>query len=450
MKSLLVKILEYILKQLARLTIWRYRPGVVGITGSVGKTSTKLAIAAVLGRERKIRWSKGNLNNELGLPLAILGEWSEEELALVSRTPVDNLRQNNLISGAGSSLTRAGGETKGKTLARIFFWLKVIFLSAARLVFASRRDYPEILILEYGADKPGDIKRLLEIARPNIGVLTAVGDVPVHVEFYAGPEEVAREKTRLLECLPSASFAILNGDDERVMNLSDRTRAHVVTFGFGKDVNMRIVGFRNLADKERPVGVTFKLEYGGSSVPVEIRGALGKSQAYAAAAAASVGVIFGMNLVKISEALREYAPAHGRMEIIPAVKCAYLIDDTYNASPLSMNSALETLKSLPAKRKIAVLGDMLELGKHALEEHQKIGKLAAAAAAILITVGPRAKFIAEGAKAAGMNPKRIQSFDLAEDARAPVQKLLRKGDLVLIKGSRAMQLEKVVEEIRAF
>jgi UDP-N-acetylmuramoyl-tripeptide--D-alanyl-D-alanine ligase len=213
---------------------------------------------------------------------------------------------------------------------------------------------------------------------------------------------------------------------------------------------MRIFGFQNAVGNGRPVGVKFKLEYGGNSVPVAIFGALGRSQAFAAAAAASVGTIFGMNLVKISEAFREYVPAHGRMEIVPGVKNTYLIDDCYNASPLSMESALRTLKNLPAKRRIAVLGDMLELGKYAMEEHEKMGGLAAKSANFLITVGPRAKFIAEGARAAGMNKRRIQSFDLAEDARAPLQALIKEGDLILVKGSRAMQLEKVVEEIKAF
>lgn len=428
MRTLLVSVLQYLLRKLSQLTVWRYRPGIVGVTGSVGKTSTKLAIAAVLGRERKIRWSKGNLNNDLGLPLTILGDWRDEELALVSR-----------------------GQPAGeKILNKTLFWLKVIFFSTFRLIFSAGSDYPEILVLEYGADKPGDIKRLLEIARPNIGILTAVGNVPVHVEFYAGPDEVAREKSRLLECLPSASFAILNGDDPRVIGISDRTRAHVMTFGFGKEADVRISGFKNTVLKGRPLGVTFKLEYGGNSVPVEIHGALGRSHAYAAAAAASVGIIFGMNLIKISEALRDYTPAHGRMEILPGIKNTCIINDCYNASPLSMNSALETLKNLPAKRKIAVLGDMLELGKYAMEEHEKIGRLVALFDVILITVGPRAKFIVEGAKSSGMNQRKILSFNVADEARMPVQNLLREGDLVLIKGSRAMQLEKIVEEIKAF
>jgi len=138
------------------------------------------------------------------------------------------------------------------------------------------------------------------------------------------------------------------------------------------------------------------------------------------------------------------------MELVPGVKYTYIIDDCYNASPLSMRSALETLKTLPGKRKVAVLGDMLEIGKYAMDAHEQIGKIAAETSDHLVTVGPRGKFIAEGARKAGMNKRNIQSFDLAEEARVPVQELIRKGDLILIKGSRGMHLERVVEEIKAF
>ncbi|HEY4510825.1 MAG TPA: cyanophycin synthetase, partial [Candidatus Paceibacterota bacterium] len=135
---------------------------------------------------------------------------------------------------------------------------------------------------------------------------------------------------------------------------------------------------------------------------------------------------------------------------VPGVKYTHIIDDAYNASPLSVSSALETLKALPGKRKIVVLGDMLEIGRYAMEEHEKVGAQAAKIAHIIVTVGPRAKFIAEGARKAGFSKKNVLSFDIAEDAQAPVQKLMKKGDLILIKGSRAIGLEKVVEEIRAF
>jgi len=422
------------LKKLAQLTIWRYRPGIIGVTGSVGKTSTKLAIAAVLGGERKVRVSAGNLNNDLGLPLTILGDWSAKELKLVSRDQPSGTRR----------------------LAKLFFWCKVICVAKWRILFPKRSAYPEILVLEYGADRPGDLRYLLEVARPNISVITAVGDMPVHVEFYAGPEEVAREKSRLIECLPAAGFAILNYDDETVMDLKDRTRAHLMTFGFAKGAETQVVTFENRSEEDpstslgarKPLGIAFKLEYGGNSVPVRLEGIFGKAQAYASAAAAAVGLIFGMNLIKISEALRSYRPAAGRMELLPGIKFSYLINDCYNASPNSMHAALDTLKSLPAKRKVAVLGDMLEIGKYTMEAHERVGRLAARIVEVLVTVGPRAKFIADAAQKSGLNRKNIYSFDTAEDAIDAVQNLIRKGDLILVKGSHAMELEKVAEGVK--
>src|SRR3989344_358469 len=425
MKRKLISLLQHTLKQLARLTIWRFRPGIIGVTGSVGKTSAKMAVAAVVGAERHVRWAKGNANNELGLPLAILGDWSDGEWRLVSRD-----------------------QEAGKKLARKFlFWVKVIALSSFRIIAGRRAQYPEILVLEYGADRPGDLRELLSIARPNVSVITAVGEIPVHVEFYAGAEEVAREKAWLIECLPSASFAILNADDKSVMKVADRTRAHVMTYGFGEDAEVRITGFEHRVQGDRPVGIFFKLEYGGSFVPVRIEGVLGESNAYAAAAAACTGLIFGMNLVSISEALSLYRPAHSRMELVEGIKESLIIDDAYNASLLSMQAALRALRDLPGKRKIAVLGDMLELGAYATDAHERIGKLVPKSADALIAIGPRAKFIAEAARDAGMQKRAIRTFDTADDAKGEVRDLVKKGDLVLVKASRGMHLEIVVEEI---
>lgn len=426
MRQFAVNLLRNTLRKLAQLTIWRYRPGIIGVTGNVGKTSTKLAIAAVLGNERKVRFSHGNLNNELGLPLTILGDWADEELALVSRG------------------TPAGERQVQKAL----FWLKVVLRSAWRIISYDSASYPEILVLEYGADHPGDIKYLLSLARPNVSVITAIGEIPVHVEFYSGPEEVAREKARLIECLPSSGFAILNQDDARVTNLRDRTRGHVMTFGFSKEANLQIVNFDHRLEGGRPAGISFKLEYGGNSVPIRIDNAFGRAQAYSVAAAASIGLVFGMNLVKIAESLRSYAPAKSRMELMDGVKDTLIINDCYNASMLSMTAALEALRALPGKRKVAVLGDMLELGKFSVEAHERIGHIAGKVVQVLVTVGPRAKFIAEAARKEGVNRRNILSFDTAEEAQAPVQNLIRKGDLVLIKASRGVHLEKVVDEIK--
>ena len=428
----MTNILRRIVRNLARLTIWRYRPGIIGVTGTVGKTSTKLAIKAVLERGRRVRASAGNLNNEFGMPLAILGGWSEDELKLVSRA-------------------QPAGTARGR---KIIFWLRVVFGSLWRVVFKDSQ-YPEILVLEYGADRPGDIKRLLKIARPNISIITAVGDIPVHVEFYAGPDEVAREKGRLIEYLPAAGAAILNYDDESVMNLEQRTRARVMTFGFNKGAEVKVSRLENRMEGERPVGISFKLEYKGAYVPVRLNDVFGRSHAYAAAAAAAVGLTFGMNLLTISEALANYASPASRMHLLPGVKNTFIIDDSYNASPLSMHAALDALRDLPAKRKVAVLGDMLEIGKYTIEAHEAIGKLAAESANILVTVGPRAKFIAEAAKAVGGAAGRIKknaiiSFDTADEARKPIQDLIKQGDIILIKASHAVALDKIVEEIRAF
>ena len=443
MKNFLIKYLRWKLKKLAQLMIWRYRPGIVGITGSVGKTSTKLAIKAVLAKERRVRASNLSFNDALGLPLTILGDWEDAKLFSREYKPGEN------------------------RLRKIIFLIRVMVVSIFHLIV--RYDYPEILILEYGADRPGDLKYLLSIARPNISVITAVGDIPVHVEFFSGPEEVAREKARLIEYLPTAGFAVLNYDDETVMGLKERTRAHIMTFGFMKGAEVQITRFENKSEEGRsaasplrprseagearlgrPLGISFKLEYGGAFVPVRLDGVFGKTQAYAAAAAAAVGLIFGTNLVKISEALKNYKPAGSRMELLPGIKHTYIIDDSYNASPLSMHAALDTLKGLPGKRRVAVLGDMLEIGKYTLEAHERVGRLAGKFVDVLATVGPRAKFIAESAQEAGLRRSKIFSYDTADEALKPVQDLIRKGDLILVKGSHAMELDKVVEEIKAF
>jgi UDP-N-acetylmuramoyl-tripeptide--D-alanyl-D-alanine ligase len=427
LKNFFITALRGILRSLARATIWTYKPIVIGVTGSVGKTSTKIAIGAVLSAGHSVRISSGNLNSEMGLSLTVLGSWTPEELSLVSRDQP------------------AGTEQPKK----IFFWSKVILVSLWRLV-ARRKDYPEVLVLEYGADRPGDIKYLLSIARPRIGLITAVGEIPVHVEFYSGPDEVAREKARLIESLPAAGYAILNTDDEAVMNVKERTRANIMTFGFSKDADVRISRVENAIEPHKRMGVSFKLEYGGSFVPVRLDGVFGKTHAYAAAAAAAVGLSFGMNLLTVSQALEKYVPAESRMRFLPGIKNTFLLDDTYNASPLSMHAALDTLKNLSAKRRIAVLGDMLEIGKYSIEVHEGIGDLAGTFLDALFTVGPRAKLIAEtAAKAKRMKKGTIFSFDVVEDACLPLQAYIAEGDVILLKGSHAMRLDKAVEEIKA-
>ncbi len=427
MKSFFLKILKLKLRILAKLTIWHFKPKIVAITGSAGKTSAKEEIYAVLKNYRRTRKSKGNLNNELGVALAIIGDWNEEDLKIVSRE-------------------EPAGKRKFK---KTFFWAKVILSGIFSLIFLKKSAYPEILVLEYAADRPGDIKYLLDIARPDISIITTIGEIPVHVEYFSGPEALLREKSKIVEYLPASGFAVLNFDNDLALSVKERTRGRIITFGFKEDADVRISNFENRSEEEKPFGISFKIEYGGSFVPVVIRNAFGRAQAYAAAAATCVGLIFDLNLVEIAESiLKNYQPVKGRMNLIRGIKETYIIDDTYNASPISMQEAINTLTGLSGKRKIAILGDMLELGKYSIEAHEALGRSVVKAIDILITVGPRGKFIANSARSAGFPRHRVLVFDTAGEAARAVQAFIRKNDLILIKASRGIGLDKVVEEIK--
>ena len=445
MKKEIINLLKSILGYLSRMIISKFRPDIIAVTGSVGKTSAKEAIYAVLAhsyslhKTNKDHWlvrrSRGNLNNELGMPLAIIANWKDDLLDLISR-----------------------GQPSGtKRFRKAVFWFNAVVAAVFKIIFGQKEHYPNALILEYGADRPSDMKKMLKIAVPNIGVVTAIGQIPVHVEFYQNPEEVAKEKFKLIDSLPGGGRAVLNFDDEMVMRFKEKTKVQVITFGFGEGADVKISNFENrsvyvstpLGSNYRPEGIFFKIEHQKNIIPVTVKNVFGRAQAYSVAAAFAVGIIYSINLVEIAELIeRYYLPAKHRMNLIQGIKDSWIIDDSYNASPLSMKEAVETFKDLKAVRKIAVLGDMLELGKYSVESHESIGKMVADAADYLITVGLRGKFIAEKAKESGMSSKYVFSFDTVEESLVAIQNLVKSGDLILVKASRAIGLDKVVEEIK--
>lgn len=415
MKRKIVSMLQSVLVFVARLTIKRFRPTIIAVTGSAGKTSSKEAIWATLKNRFYTRKTSANFNNELGVPLSILGDYSK-----VSK-PV------------------------------WFFWLKTLAVGFWHLVFESKNSYPQTLVLEYGADKPGDITQLISVAKPHIAVISAIGQLPVHVENYPqGIEQVAREKGRLIYELSVDDYAVLNADDPTVVKLREKTRAKVITFGFEKDSDIRIFGFKHIVDEGRIEGVAFKMESKGASVPVIIKNAFSISHAYAAACAASVGAIFEINLIESGNAFAlNYSPVKGRSMIVEGIKRTQIIDESYNSSPIALEMALKTFKMIAHARKIAVLGDMTELGDYTIKAHEMIGELVPSCADVLITVGPRARFIAQRAIKKDMDEKLVFSFDEPKEAGSKLQEIIRKGDLILIKGSRVIGLDKIVEEIKA-
>ena len=354
--------LQKILAGLARATLQKYKSTIIGVTGSVGKTSTKEAIFAVLKTKYRVRRAEKNYNNEIGFPLAILG-----------------------IPHCGRN---------------VFKWLFALVRVTLKLSAFVRDEYPQVLVLEYGVDHPGDMDYLLSIAKPDIAVVTAIGDIPVHVEFFESPEELIKEKAKLVQALPIDGYAVLNHDDYAVLGMREKTRAKIMTYGIEEHADLRIMNYEvriveNESGDKIPAGVSFKIQHGGNAVPMRLTGAFGMPQAYSAVAAAATGLVMNMNLVEVSDALRSYMPPAGRQRLIKGIKNSFILDDTYNAAPEAMRASLDTLKELPGKRKIAVLGDMLEIGRYTEEVHRRIGDITADFVDLLFCVGPRAKFIAD-------------------------------------------------------
>jgi len=407
------RLLKIILRLLAHAYIRRYRPMVVAITGNVGKTTTKEAIAVILGSRSNIRSTGGNLNNELGIPLTIIGDFSEQYY-------------------------QVGGTAR--------FW-SMVLQQGIRGLFANAQ-YPEILVLEYGADRPGDIRKLVASYPPHVAVITHVGDIPVHVEFFASPRELAREKAQLIEHLGPSDIAVLGTDDLTVLEMRSRTKGTVRTFGLGQEVDVRVTDIKPRLEGSRPLGMTFDVHVGAHSMPVAISGALGAGLAQASAAAIAVATALGIGLADAVQALSRMVPPSGRMRIIDGIRSTTIIDDTYNASPAAMHVAIDTIRTLPATRKVLVLGDMRELGSYSVQAHQAIGTLAAEVATLLICVGEQGRFIADAA-ANQMPAEHIYRATTSHEASAMVQQLLRAGDLVLVKGSQGMRMEFIVQEIMA-
>ncbi|MEK9152611.1 MAG: Mur ligase family protein [Patescibacteria group bacterium] len=408
------KLIAHCLNSCAKRVLARAKPFVIGITGSVGKTSAKEAIGTVLKGKFSVRVSPKNYNNELGLPLAVLG-----------------------LPAGGKSPLR---------------WLSTFNRASWRSMFGIK-DYPKNLVLEMGVDRPGDLARLLDVVTPSIGVVTTVGEA--HAEFLGSLDDVAEEKSTLVKRLPKDGWAVLNADDARVLAMRNKTKAAVMTFGFAGDADVRAHEMSmsyTYGDERGEAGMHFKMAHKGNMVPIFLPEILGRQGVYAALAAAAVGLLRGMNLIEISDRLREFQSPPGRMRSLPGIKWTMIIDDTYNSSPVSAVAALDVLREIPladGAKRIAVLGDMLELGQLSEDGHKRVGAKAAECADLLVFVGERMGDAETAALAAGAARDRTFHFGSVEEAGHFVQDRMKKGDVILVKGSQGMRMEKVVKEIMA-
>lgn len=413
-KNIFRKIIEKILKFEARLILKKYKPKIIGVTGNVGKTGTKEAIHSVLQDKFNVRKSEKSYNNELGVPVTIIG--------------------------------------KTKINLNAWGWVKTIIEGLLLLVF--KLPYPKWLILEVGVDRPGDMKKILDWIDFDVVVLTRIPDVPVHIEFFKSHKEFVDEKTLIVKSLSPDKTAILNFDDKHIREVGDSLKCNKIYFGSSEGASVRFsnqtISYKEEGGVRFPEGISFKLDYEGSSMPIRVKGVVGFQQIYSILPAIAVGILLDLNIVDIAESIGEHISPPGRYKLLSGIKDTLIIDDTYNSSPVALEAAIKTFGEIECSgRKIAVLGDMLELGSHTVEEHKKVGKDLVGVVDILFVVGLRAKFFAESAIENGFSKSEIFYFDEAVSAGKALQSMIKSGDIILVKGSQGIRLEKTVEEVMA-
>lgn len=377
----------------------RVKPEIVAITGSVGKTSAKEAIFEVLKIkfEGDVRKSIGNLNNETGVPVAILD---------FKKAP---------SYGAKNS----------------FGWIPIILAAPFKSLFLSKK---RILILELAADKPGDIKYLTSFIHPKISVLTSIG--PAHLENFGTEENIIEEKTDLLRSLNIDGWAVLNIDDENVKKVSYGGRYQKKTYGIENSADVMASDIVT-AIEENKGKTSFNLKISDKNIKVSQSTLGAKTNVLASLCAAAVGEIYELSADEIARGLSNVQNEKHRMNVVQGKNNTVIIDDSYNANPLSMRAALELLHHLKGVRKIAVIGDMREIGSINDEAHKIIGEYSKEVADIVVAVGTEAK-----------KYNGSQYFKSTSKASEYLLKNCLPGDIILIKASRSLGLDKIVESLK--
>lgn len=411
MKSKKIVYLEKVLRFMSGVVLRKYNPKVVGITGSVGKTSAKEAIFLVLNDSFDVRSNEKNYNNEIGLPLTIIG-------------------------------AKSGNSS-------IFGWLKVLVKWLWVITFPVK--YPEILVLEMGVDNPGDMDYLRSFIPVDVAVITNISNS--HLEQFKTIEKIAKEKFKIAKDLSRDGLVVLNIDNHQVQEMyrnKYKNNSNVFLFGFTDESEVRAVDVNFSYRNEDFSGINFKLQYEGKIIPVWLPNIVARHHIYAALAGVCVGVYFKISLMDISKSLEMFSSPVGRMNLMGGYRGSVLIDDTYNASKVSTLAALEVLSEIKSRRKIAVLGDMLELGDQSLDEHKEVIKKALKLGVLLYVVGESMILAAEQVLLSDRFSQFRGSVSLNSnpvDAGEEVKEILDFGDVVLVKGSQSMRMEKAVEVI---
>lgn len=411
---LLKKLVIAILTFEARVVLWRFKPKIIAVVGSVGKTSAKDAIYTALKDSHYIRKNQKSMNSEVGAPLTILA--------------LDTAWNNPLL------------------------WLKNIIIGAFRVC---ARRYPEWLVLEVGADRPGDISSIARWLKPHMVVVTSLPDVPVHVEFFESPEALIQEDLSIITYMDPSGTLIINADETRSHDVVANAKVPVLTYGSSLHAAVHFqdvsVVYEEYDGITKPIGTSCTVSYEGSSVPLSVHGVLGITHMYPLVAAVAVGVACKQSFISVTTALATHEPPRGRMCLVDGKNGSTIIDDSYNASPVAVEKALDALIGLKTVgNKIAVLGDMLEIGSFTAAAHKQVGvQIAQGNLTYFVAIGVRMQYAAEAAIAAGMSPDKVVHVRTSEEAAAVTERLVKQNDIVLVKGSQGTRAERVVARIMA-
>lgn len=399
-----------LLRLVSQAILWRHKPIVVAITGSVGKTTTKDIVAHGLSSVEDVRKSQKNFNTDFGVPLAII----EAE----------------------------------NPMGKVSAWIEVILKGLTVLI---KSDYPKLLVLEVGTRFPGDIPRLAKWIKPDISIITHIPEVPVHIEFFESRQHIVDEKSALAKYTKKTGTIILNRDSEYVWGIAENSVHPVFSIGFNKESQMYASNIKRII-MNGEYGLEFNISYKNKIIPVTVPGFVANHQIYGVLFALATAEVLGYDVEQVAMAMASLPASSGRLRPLVGINNTLILDDSYNASPAAMEAAIETLEMIEPLAgaqgtKIAVLGDMLDLGKMTMDVHSQIGTMLKDNTDYAFLVGPRMEYAYESAIKSKYPKTKIFHFEKQMDVLPQLLKIMKQGDVILVKGSQGMRMEKLVAEL---